>query len=237
MFESRGTEALVSLHAVSRSYYPGAHEFKALSGIDLLLRPGDFACLAGPSGSGKSTLLYLVGTLDQPSSGIIFFEGRDTSSLSPREGALLRRFATGFIFQTFNLIPVLTVYENVEYTLLLQGIRADERAGRVKEMLAKVGLEDLARRRVTDLSGGQQQRVAVARALIGRPRLLLADEPTGNLDSVNGEAIMALLSRLNKESGVTVLYSSHDPRIIALSSRIILLQDGKIVEDRETNVR
>ncbi|OGB85269.1 MAG: macrolide ABC transporter ATP-binding protein, partial [Burkholderiales bacterium RIFOXYD2_FULL_59_8] len=181
--------------------------------------------------------LHLIGTLDQPSSGTIHFGGRDISGLSRSASALFRRTAVGFVFQTFNLIPVLTAFENVEYVLLLQGIGAAERNKRVTMMLDAVGLAELAQRRITDLSGGQQQRVAVARALIGNPSLVLADEPTGNLDSATGESIIALLRRLNEERGTTVLYSSHDPRIIAWADRLILLQDGKIFEDhRQTKV-
>ena len=222
----------IALNGVAMAYHANDQLVRALAGIDLTLRQGEFACLAGPSGSGKSTLLHLIGTLDQPTSGTIHFGGREISKLDRKASALFRRSAIGFVFQTFNLIPVLTAFENVEYLLLLQGVEARERRELVTTMLAAVGLADLAARRVTELSGGQQQRVAVARALVGNPQLVLADEPTGNLDSATGEAIIALIRRLNQERGTTVLYSSHDPRIIAWADRVILLQDGAITEDR-----
>jgi len=229
---SDSTPSLITLRGVSMTYRANGHPVQALTDIDLILRQGEFVCLAGPSGSGKSTLLNLIGTLDQPSSGTIHFGERDISGLSRRASALFRRSTIGFVFQTFNLIPVLTAFENVEYALLLQGVAATERSERTTAMLDAVGLADLAHRKVTKLSGGQQQRVAVARALIGNPLLVLADEPTGNLDSATGESILALLRQLNEEHNTTVLYSSHDPRIIAWSNRVLLLQDGKLVEDR-----
>jgi putative ABC transport system ATP-binding protein len=226
------TASHVILQGTTKSYQNNGQEVVALDGIDLTLRQGEFVCLAGPSGSGKSTLLHLIAALDRPTSGSIRVAGQEISGLNRTAGALFRRSAIGFVFQTFNLIPVLTAFENVEYLLLLQGVEARERKERVNAMLAAVGLADLAARRVTELSGGQQQRVAVARALIGNPQLVLADEPTGNLDSANGEAIIRLLHRLNQERGTTVLYSSHDPRIIAWADRMIELADGKITSDR-----
>ncbi len=229
---SESTRIQITLRDITRVYTPNNHQVQAVAGINLILRQGEFVCLAGPSGSGKSTLLNLIGTLDQPSSGTIHFNDREISSLSRSASALFRRSAIGFIFQTFNLIPVLTVFENVEYVLVLQGIGTDERQTRVTMMLAATGLTELAQRLVTELSGGQQQRVAVARALIGNPLLILADEPTGNLDSTSGAAILELLRHLNREHRTTILYSSHDPRIISLADRVILLQDGKIIEDR-----
>jgi putative ABC transport system ATP-binding protein len=223
----------VALQGVTMTYRTNGHAVHALAGIDLTLRQGEFVCLAGPSGSGKSTLLHLIGSLDQPTSGTIRVGEQEISGLSRQESALFRRRATGFVFQTFNLIPVLSGFENVEYVLLLQGVETSERRQRVMAMLAAVGLAELADRRVTELSGGQQQRVAVARALVGNPPLVLADEPTGNLDSTNGESIIRLLRRLNEERGTTVLYSSHDPRIIAWADRVLSLQDGRITEDRQ----
>lgn len=229
---SDATKIQITLRGVTKVYRTNSHQVQAVAGVDLTMHQGEFVCLAGPSGSGKSTLLHLIGTLDQPSSGTIYFGGRDISGLSRSASAIFRRTTVGFVFQTFNLIPVLTAFENVEYVLLLQGIGAAERNKRVTMMLEAVGLAELAQRRITDLSGGQQQRVAVARALIGNPSLVLADEPTGNLDSATGESIIALLRSLNEERGTTVLYSSHDPRIISWADRLILLQDGKIFEDR-----
>lgn len=222
-----------ALQGITMIYRTNGQAVHALAGIDLTLRQGEFVCLAGPSGSGKSTLLHLIGTLDQPTSGTIRVGEQEISGLSRQESALFRRRAIGFVFQTFNLVPVLSAFENVEYVLLLQGVETPERHQRVMAMLAAVGLAELADRRVTELSGGQQQRVAVARALVGNPPLVLADEPTGNLDSTNGEAIIRLLRRLNEERGTTVLYSSHDPRIIAWADRVLSLHDGRITEDRQ----
>ncbi|MEW6500442.1 MAG: ABC transporter ATP-binding protein [Thermodesulfobacteriota bacterium] len=226
------TAGHVILQGVTKAYHANGQPVVALDGIELTLRQGEFVCLAGPSGSGKSTLLHLVAALDQPTSGSIRVANQEISGLDRTAGALFRRATIGFVFQTFNLIPVLTAFENVEYLLLLQGVAAEERRERVRKMLSAVGLADLATRRVTELSGGQQQRVAVARALIGNPQLVLADEPTGNLDSANGEAIIRLLRRLNEERGTTVLYSSHDPHIIAWADRVLELADGRITSDR-----
>ena len=222
----------ITLQGITMAYHTNGQEVLALNHIDLTLRPGEFACLAGPSGSGKSTLLHLLGALTQPTSGSIRVGGQEITGLSQRAGALFRRNAIGFVFQTFNLIPVLTAFENVEYVLLLQGIPPRERRERVRTMLTAVGLADLATRRVTELSGGQQQRVAVARALVGKPQLVLADEPTGNLDSANGETVIRLLRRISQERDTTVLYSSHDPRIIARADRVIQLADGRITSDQ-----
>ncbi|HSR36909.1 MAG TPA: ABC transporter ATP-binding protein [Desulfurivibrionaceae bacterium] len=225
----------ITLQGITMAYHTNGQEVLALNHIDLTLRPGEFACLAGPSGSGKSTLLHLLGALTQPTSGSIRVGGQEITGLSQRAGALFRRNAIGFVFQTFNLIPVLTAFENVEYVLLLQGIPPRERRERVRTMLTAVGLADLATRGVTELSGGQQQRVAVARALVGKPQLVLADEPTGNLDSANGETVIRLLRRMSQERGTTVLYSSHDPRIIAWADRVIELADGRITSDQTQN--
>jgi len=219
---------------VSRIYRQGPHEVRALEGLDLTLGQGEFACVAGPSGSGKSTLLNLAGALDRPSRGTIFLAGREISRLSRREGALLRRHAIGFVFQQFNLVEVLTAAENIEYVLLLQGVAPPARRKRVAGLLEAVGLAGLGDRLPAELSGGQQQRVAVARALASSPALVLADEPTANLDSRSGMAVMELLRSINRSHGTTFLFSSHDPRIIGYADRVIHLVDGRLAKDGET---
>jgi putative ABC transport system ATP-binding protein len=220
---------VVQVCGAARRYLMGQVTIEALKGVDLDITRGEFLCIAGPSGSGKTTLLNLIGCLDKPSSGTICIEGQKTEDLSARELALLRRRRIGFVFQTFNLIPVLSAYENVEYPLILQGVSESERKGRVLSALHAVGLADYAKHRPDELSGGQQQRVSIARALISNPALVLADEPTANLDSETGEAIMSIMRRLNKEKGTTFVFSSHDPKVIAQASREVRLHDGRIV--------
>lgn len=206
-------------------------EDKALAGVSLTVAAGEFLCLAGPSGSGKTTLLNLMGVLDLPSTGQVLMRGQDTQALSLRQRALLRR-QLGFIFQAYNLIPVLTVAENVEYPLILAGRDRQHRGQLVTEALALVGIGEHANKRPGELSGGQQQRVAVARAIVGSPPLILADEPTGNLDSKTGAALMELLKRLHQDLGITFVFSSHDPKVIQQARRIVVLQDGQIESDR-----
>ncbi len=222
--------ALIELENVTKIYTSGGNNrVTALKDATLSLEPGEFVCVAGPSGSGKSTLLHLIGVLDAPTSGTIRIGGQSTAGLSRTQTALLRRRQIGFIFQAFNLVPVLTAYENVEYVLLLQNMPGWERRQLVEKTLADVKLDGISHRRVTELSGGQQQRVAIARALVGSPPIILADEPTGNLDSVTGAAIIDLLRELNRTHQTTFLFSSHDPRVIDRSDRVIRLQDGKII--------
>ena len=223
-------ESLIELTSVSKIYKQGAVEVTAVSDVDLSFARGDFAVLAGPSGSGKTTLLNLIGALDTPSRGTIRLEGRELANLKGRELAELRLRKMGFVFQAYNLIPVLTAYENVEYVLILQGVAAAERRRRVDATLAAVGLADLARRRPAELSGGQQQRVAVARAIAGEPSLVLADEPTANLDSKTGTELIDMMHRLNREQGVTFLFSSHDPKVIDRAERLVSLEDGRVVD-------
>jgi putative ABC transport system ATP-binding protein len=224
-------DPLVTVEHVSKRYPLDHREVTALDDASLVIRHGEFLAIAGPSGSGKSTLLNLVGCIDQPSSGRIRIEGIDTSALPPRVAAALRRRKIGFVFQTFNLIPVFTAAENVEYPLLLQRVPERERKERVAAALESVGLADRAVQRPDLLSGGERQRVAVARAIVHRPALILADEPTANLDTATARQLMDLMRDLNRRLGLTFLFSTHDQRLLDRADRIVLLCDGRITED------
>jgi putative ABC transport system ATP-binding protein len=217
---------------VDKIYRQGHLEVHALSDVNLEIRPGDFAVLAGPSGSGKTTLLNVMGGLDRPTHGRVVVGGQDLSALRGGGLADLRLHRIGFVFQAYNLIPVLTAYENAEYVLLLQGVGAAERKRRVGKVFEAVGLTGLENRRPAELSGGQQQRVAVARAIAAEPNLVLADEPTANLDSVTALGLIDLMKQLNHEHEVTFVISSHDARVIERADRTVLLEDGRIVSDR-----
>mgnify|MGYP003764650747 FL=1 len=204
----------------------------ALRGVDLDIEAGEFTAVAGPSGSGKTTLLNLIGCLDRPTRGRLAIDGDDVAGYKPSELASLRREKIGFVFQTYNLVPVLTAYENVELPLVLLGRHTRvEIRDRVMSMLSEVGLAGFENRRPMDLSGGQQQRVAIARALVKQPRLVLADEPTANLDSENSGAILALMKTMNETRGATFLFSSHDPLVIGYARRLVQMRDGKIALD------
>ena len=203
--------------------------------MNLSIDDGEFTALVGPSGSGKTTLLQLIGLLDQPTSGQVFINGKDATRLNRNQRADLRKGTIGFIFQFFALIPTLTAYENVEMPLLLNGTKPAERKKRVNEVLEAVGLSDRAHHRPDQLSGGQQQRVAVARALAINPKVILADEQTANLDTENGKQVMDIMQRLNKETGVTFVFATHDPRVIGYANRVVTLQDGLITKDIKTN--
>ncbi len=216
---------------VTRNYTIGEVETQALRGVTLGIEPGEFTALVGPSGSGKTTLLQLMGCLDQPTAGKVFVNGKDVSTLKRSERADVRRGTIGFIFQFFALIPTLTAYENIEMPLLLNGLKGEERKARVLELLEAVNLSDRGHHKPDQLSGGEQQRVAIARALASKPKMILADEPTANLDTTNGEQVMDIMSRLNKETGVTFIFASHDPRVIKYGRRIVQLQDGLVVKD------
>lgn len=216
---------------VSKTFHLGHVEVPALRELDLEVRAGDFLALVGPSGSGKTTLLNLFGALDRPTSGEIEVLGRSLGTLDKGERARLRLTSIGFVFQAYNLVPVLTARENVELILELQGVGATARRARALEVLGELGLADLADRRPTELSGGQQQRVAVARAVASRPRLVLADEPTANLDGKNAEQLMALMRGLRDQHGTTFVFSTHDPRVIAHAARIVTLEDGRVAGD------
>jgi putative ABC transport system ATP-binding protein len=219
----------IQVEHVTKRYRVGAVETYALNDVSLNIGEGEFLALVGPSGSGKTTLLQLIGCLDKPDQGTVKLKGQDVTRLNANQRADLRRSSIGFVFQFFALVPVLTAYENVELPLLLSGISQNERRDRVRELLAAVGLEDRANHRPDQLSGGQQQRVAIARALATRPVLVLADEPTANLDTANGQQAMEIMARLNRETGTAFVYATHDPRVIAFARRVVTLVDGSIM--------
>ncbi len=225
------TSPLLAARAVTRSYRLGETRVTALAGVDLEIGAGEFVALAGPSGSGKSTLLHLLGALDAPDAGSVAIEGRDLATLSERERTLLRRRRLGFVFQSFHLVPVLSALENVEYPLWIDGVAAAERGERARAMLSAVGLEPRLGHRPDRLSGGERQRVAIARALVHRPVAVLADEPTGNLDSANGAAIFDLMLAIRRDLGTTFVLATHDPGLMARSPRRIELKDGRILSD------
>ncbi|KPL77295.1 hypothetical protein ADN00_09175 [Ornatilinea apprima] len=222
---------VAKIENISRIYKIGQVETQALRNVNLTIESGEFTALVGPSGSGKTTLLQLIGCLDQPTSGKLTINGKDVSQLDRNQRADMRRGTIGFIFQFFALIPTLTAYENIEMPLLLNGKSPAERQQRVNQLLKAIDLEDHSHHRPDQLSGGQQQRVAIARALVTQPALILADEPTANLDTPNGKLVMETMVRLNQETGVTFVFATHDPRVIQYARRIVTLRDGMIVSD------
>jgi putative ABC transport system ATP-binding protein len=224
-------EAIIHLENVTKDYGAGEVVVHALRGVDFELHPGEMAAVAGPSGSGKSTLLNVISGLDQPSGGKVLVDGRDVTALSRSQLSRLRLERIGFVFQSYNLLPVLTAYENAEYVLLMQGVEAKRRRERVMGLLEQVGLADKADRFPRELSGGQQQRVAIARAIAAEPALVLADEPTANLDSKTGGALLDLMGRLNEDKGITFLFSTHDRNVMERAKRLVLLRDGQIAEN------
>jgi putative ABC transport system ATP-binding protein len=226
-------DGIARLEGVTRVYQQGAIAVHALKGIDLDIARGDFLALAGPSGSGKTTVLNLVGALDTPTAGRIVVDGEDLSRMDRAARARLRLWKIGFVFQAYNLIPVLTAYENAEFILLLRGVPPAERRERVMPLLAAVGLAGMEGRRPHELSGGQQQRVAVARAIAASPALVLADEPTANLDSATGAALLDLMRQLNHEHGVTFVFSTHDRMVMERARRVVHLHDGRIADIQE----
>ena len=224
------SDSIVVARRLTKAFETGRHRAWALRGVDLDVRPGEFLALVGPSGSGKTTLLNLIGGLDVPTAGELTVLGQRVASLSKHARAQLRLKSLGFVFQAYNLIPVLTALENVEFVLELQGIGAGRRS-RAREVLTDLRLGDLADRRISELSGGQQQRVAVARAVAARPNLVLADEPTANLDGENAETLMHLMRDLRDRQGMTFIFSTHDPRVVAHAVRVVTLVDGRVVRD------
>lgn len=225
---------LVKLESVNKTYAQGTLKVCAVDDVDLQINKGEFTAIAGPSGSGKTTLLNLIGCLDTPTSGSILLDGLDLSKLDRNQLADIRRLKIGFIFQSYNLIPVLTAMENVEFALTLasrdSGRKKDVR-NRVMNILAQVGLKGMENRRPRELSGGQQQRVAIARALVKEPAMILADEPTANLDSDTGKSVLELMEKMNQQHGTTFIFSTHDDMVMSFSRRLITLHDGRIDTD------
>ena len=227
------SKPIIQLKNTSKIYPIAGKEFMALKKLDLSIEEAEFTGIVGPSGSGKTTLLNIIGSLDKPSTGDATVLGKEIKSLSHKEAASLRNFNIGFIFQVFNLLPVYTVFENVEFALLLQKKSALERKKAVMKALEWVGLEDQADKRPDKLSGGESQRVAIARAMVKTPKIVLADEPTANLDSENAHGILKTMKKLNKDLGTTFLFSTHDEKVMGYLDRIIHLRDGSIEKDKK----
>jgi putative ABC transport system ATP-binding protein len=225
------TDWAVELNDVKKTYRTGPIEVPALRGISLRVARGEFLAIAGPSGCGKTTLLNIIGGLDRADSGEVLVEGNNLQLLSSGELARLRLQRLGFVFQAYNLLPVLTALENAEFTLLLQGVPAKQRKDRVEKLFSEIGLAGLENRRPGELSGGQQQRVAVARAMVSDPALILADEPTANLDSVTATALLEVMEQLNRAHGTTFVYATHDPQVMERAHRLIRLRDGQVTSD------
>ena len=229
-------QPVVRLDSVSRIYQQGDQVIQALNKVTVEVHEAEFVVVAGPSGSGKTTLLNVAAGLDRPTSGDVWLKNHDLNGLSRRQRARVRLHEVGFVFQSYNLVPVLSAEENAEFILLLRGVSGAERREKVRLVLKEVGLEGLEDRRPAQLSGGQQQRVAVARAIVAEPSLVLADEPTANLDSKSAGSLLDLMERLNREHGSTFLFSTHDPRVMQRAHRIIEMRDGRIDRDeRVTN--
>lgn len=224
-------DVIVKLEDVHKTYRQGTIDVHALRGLDLEVAKGEFTAIIGPSGSGKTTALNLIGALDVPTSGRVVLEGKELAKLSRGELSRIRRDRIGFVFQAYNLIPVLSAYENAEMVLRLQGVAHDERRRRVMDLLGEVGLEGLEHRKPDELSGGQQQRVAIARAIAASPAVTLADEPTANVDSETAEKLLSIMERLNTEHGATFIFSTHDPRVMERAHRIVTLVDGRVDKD------
>ena len=224
----------IELENAVKTYQIGDVKTRALDGVSLSIDEGEFTALVGPSGSGKTTMLQLMGCLVRPNSGVVWIGVQDVSGLKANPRADIRREKIGFIFQFFALVPVLTAYENVELPLLLNGIKPNERKERAMELLAAVGLADRTKHRPDQLSGGEQQRVAIARALAPNPLMVLADEPTANLDTENGKQAMEIMERLNQDTGTAFVFATHDPRVVAYARRVIELQDGRVVSNGES---
>jgi putative ABC transport system ATP-binding protein len=227
-------DVLVDVRGATKDFHVGKITVNALRGLDLEVRRGDFLAIVGPSGSGKTTLLNLIGALDVATGGVVSVFGQDLAGLSRRRRAQLRLDSLGFVFQAYNLVPVLTALENVEFVLELQGV-GSERRQTAMAVLEELSLGELAGRRPNELSGGQQQRVAVARAVAAKPRLVLADEPTANLDSENAEALLKMMRELRDEHDLTFVFSTHDPLVVSYASRVVTIRDGKVVSDEQKN--
>ncbi len=225
------SEPIVSIEKVTKDFQLGRNTIRALRDINLSVEEGEFMAIAGPSGSGKSTLLNLIGCIERPTSGVVKLGGADVTRLSSNELAEVRARKLGFIFQTFNLLPVLTVSENIEFPLHLKGMSGGQKRDLVARAVREVGLENFSARKPAELSGGQRQRVAIARALVGAPSIILADEPTANLDHRTGAEILTLMQGINKRLGTTFIFSTHDSKIMSMAGRVVELMDGEILRD------
>ena len=226
---------LIETEGLIKTYSDNGVQVPALRGVDLTIHAGEFTAIVGPSGSGKTTLLNIISGLDKPTSGKVWLDGRPVSDMSGAELSDFRRDHIGFIFQAYNLIPVLKVEENIEYIMLLQGVPKEERHRRVHDILRDVDLEDYAHRYPNRLSGGQQQRVAIARAMVSHPLMILADEPTANLDSKTGADLLDMMRHLNAEHGMTFIFSTHDRMIVDKAKRVIIIRDGLVADDETRN--
>jgi len=231
MSEQTQSESIVKLESVERVFFQGTETIYAVRCVDLEIHRGEFTVISGPSGSGKTTLLNMIGALDDPTQGKIWVEGKNLQTMSRTEKSLFRRDRIGFVFQAYNLIPVLTAYENAEFILTLQGIPSEEKKERVANLMKEVEMSGLENRRPDEMSGGQQQRIAIIRAMVTNPAIVLADEPTANVDSKTAGRILDLMEKLNRERDATFLFSTHDQRVIERANRVIQMQDGRIVSD------
>ena len=225
--------SLIRIERLSKTYITGKIKTPALREINLTIEEGEFICIAGPSGSGKTTLLNIIGTLDTPTSGNVFYRDKNLFSFNSSKLAEFRLKKVGFIFQAYNLIPTLTVLENTEYVMLLQGVKKDIRQEKAKKILKELGLENLMDKRPSQLSGGEQQRVTVARAIVSDPEIVLADEPTANLDSQNSLHLIKLMRKLNIEKKITFVFSTHDELVMREADKVYFLRDGKIEEEKK----
>ena len=221
-------DPIVKLIKVVRHFHQGSEIVRAVDGVDLEIAKGEFTVISGPSGSGKTTILNMIGALDNPTSGTIWVEGNNLQQMDRTDRSHFRRDRIGFVFQAYNLIPVLTAFENAEFILALQGVPANQRRSRVLDLMKQVGMDGLENRRPDEMSGGQQQRVAIVRAIVTNPAIVLADEPTANVDSKTADRILDLMQLLNQKKGATFLFSTHDPKVIERASRVISMRDGRI---------
>ena len=228
-------KTIIETQKVTKTYGAGTIAVQALKGIDFVITKGEFTAVVGPSGSGKTTLMNIIAGLDNPSSGTVWLHGQKLSQMSGKNLSDFRRDNIGFIFQAYNLIPVLTVEENVEYIMMLQKVTSEERHGRVRQILEKIGLQGFENRKPPQLSGGQQQRVAIARAMVSNPQIIIADEPTANLDSKTGTALLDMMYNLNENNGMTFLFSTHDQKIMERAKRVVVLKDGLLDSDEQRN--
>lgn len=231
--KTQAQDTVITTESLCRYFGKGDTQVKALDHVSISISAGEFTAIIGPSGSGKTTLLHLIGGLDNPTKGSVYLSGTNIANMPGSQLSDFRRDHIGFIFQSYNLIPVLSAEENIEYIMLLQGIDANTRKKRVNEMLFQVGLEGLGDRRPLELSGGQQQRVAIARAMASKPDIILADEPTANLDSKTGIALLDLMKKLNQEQNMTFVFSTHDTKIMDRARRLIHIEDGAVVKDED----